>query len=550
MSRGQHSTNGPAPQPAPAWWRGGVIYEIYPRSFQDTNGDGIGDLPGILRRLDHVARLGVDAVWIAPFFTSPMKDYGYDVADYREVDPLFGTLGDLDRVLARAHALGLRVLIDLVLSHTSDRHAWFLDSRSSRDDPKADWYVWADARPDGTPPNNWLASFGGPAWTFEPRRGQYYLHNFLPEQPDLNLHHPAVVDAVLAEAELWLARGVDGFRLDACDFYLHDPLLRDNPARPEGAPLPGGQRPGLPVSRQVRIRSKAHPDIKAKVLKPLRRLADRYGAVLLGELHGDGAVERAWSYTTGADGLHLAYTFELLHCPPTATALRRVVEALESGLGDGWACWSLANHDVVRPPSRFGGETPSDDLRVLLPTLVCCLRGTPCLYQGEELGLDQATLAYDDLRDPFGLAFWPAFPGRDGCRTPMPWEAGAPNAGFTDGIPWLPIPEQHRRRAVEVQERASDSVLRRLRRFLAWRRDQPALRDGDIRLVDAPDDVLAFERRHPGQHLLCCFNLAAEPREAPLARNTAPLPGHGFEQPTGGVLPPHGAFFGSMEGVP
>jgi alpha-glucosidase len=486
------------------WWKGAVIYQVYPRSFQDSDGDGVGDLPGITRRLEYIEQLGVDAVWISPFCKSPMKDYGYDVADYCAVDPLFGTLEDFDALLAEAHRLGLKVMMDFVPSHTSDRHAWFQESRRSRDDPKADWYVWADPRPDGTPPNNWLAVFGGSAWEWDPRRGQYYLHNFLKEQPDLNFHHPQVIEALLAQARFWLERGVDGFRVDAIDFGVHDPKLRDNP--PRRARAVGGSAPGSPFTMQRQLWNKARPELVELFLKPLHALTERYdGKALLGEISGDDALLRAAEYTNGG-GLDIAYSFDLLECPGTPRGIHAVVDKLEKTIGDGWGCWSFSNHDVRRAVSRWGGADPPEGLRRLVPVLLGALRGTVCLYQGEELGLEEAVLAFEQLKDPFGIAFWPSFAGRDGCRTPMPWQARAPEAGFTAGTPWLPIPASHRRRAVDLQEPDPGSVLNTTRAFLNWRRERQPLRTGNLAFLRAKGDVLAFERALDDR-LLCLFNL-------------------------------------------
>ena len=491
------------------WWRGAIIYQIYPRSFKDADGDGTGDLRGIEQELDHVASLGVDAVWISPFFKSPQKDYGYDVEDYFDVDPLFGTLDDADRVVAAAHERGLKVLVDLVLSHTSDQHPWFQESRQDRTNPKADWYVWADPAPDGTPPNNWLSIFGGVAWEYEPRRRQYYLHNFLKEQPDLNLHHPEVVPALLEIARFWLERGVDGFRLDAIDFAVHDPDLRDNPVRSREDGVAGGLVADVPYSFQFHAYDKGLPELRPILLEPLRALADAFGDVaLLGELSGDRALENAARFTSGGRALHMAYTFDLLGAPYTAEAIGGTVDRLEAMLGDGWPCWSFSNHDVTRAPTRFGGDDPPEGLRRQLPVLLACLRGTACLYQGEELGLEEAELAYADIRDPYGRTMWPVYKGRDGARTPMPWRAEAAAGGFTAGEPWLPVPAAHRARAVDRQAADPASPLATTRAFLAWRRSQPALRVGDWKRLDAAEPVLAFIRRSAaGDALVLAFNL-------------------------------------------
>ena len=345
-----------------AWWRGAVIYQIYPRSFQDSNGDGIGDLPGITARLDHVASLGVDAIWISPFFRSPMKDFGYDVSDYRDVDPIFGTLADFDALLARAHQLGLRVMIDQVLSHTSDQHAWFQESRLSRDNPKSDWYVWADARPDGTPPNNWLSVFGGSAWQWDSRRRQYYLHSFLSSQPDLNFHNPAVQDALLGEVRFWCEKGVDGFRFDACNHQFHDAQLRDNP------PAQGGEvstvRADNPYAMQQHLHDKSRPENLA-FLERLRGVLDAFGAASIGEVGDENAPPLMADYTEAGRRLHMAYSFSLLtaHCAPSH--LRAEVEKLEREIArtGGWGCWAFSNHDVPRVASRWSSDGQPDDRR-------------------------------------------------------------------------------------------------------------------------------------------------------------------------------------------
>ncbi|MEK0082117.1 alpha-glucosidase [Benzoatithermus flavus] len=509
------------------WWRGAVIYQIYPRSFFDTDGDGVGDLPGITEKLDYVEQLGVDAVWISPFFKSPMKDFGYDVADYRAVDPLFGTLEDFDALLEKAHRLGLKVLIDFVPSHTSNEHPWFQESRSSRDNEKADWYVWADPRPDGSPPNNWLSVFGGSAWEWEPRRGQYYLHNFLKEQPQLNLWNPAVVQALLDAARFWLDRGVDGFRLDAIDHAVHDPQLRNNPPRSRRPSLQAaGSVPASPYKMQEPRWNRARPELVELFLKPLHALTERYeGKVLLGEIStSDDALIRAAEYTNGG-GLDMAYTFDLPRCEPSPRIIRRVVERFEGKKGEGWACWSFGNHDVCRPVTRFGGDNAPEALRRLLPVLLGCLRGTPCLYQGEELGLEEAELGFEQLRDPYGLAFWPAYKGRDGCRTPIPWRHDAPHGGFTTGEPWLPVPAVHLARAVDVQAADPDSTLNATRAFFAWRRRQPLLKTGTIRFLKSEGPLLVFARERDGQRMVCAFNLSGEPQRCRRPRRLAPEDG-------------------------
>ena len=527
------------------WWRGAVIYQIYPRSFLDSDGDGVGDLRGIEARLEHVAALGVDAIWISPFFTSPMADFGYDIADYRDVDPLFGTLADFDRLLAKAHALGLKVMIDQVLSHCSERHPWFEESRQSRDNPKADWFVWADPRPDGTPPNNWLSLFGGVAWQWEPRRAQYYLHNFLAAQPDLNFHNPQVRAAQLDNVKFWLDRGVDGLRLDAINFCFHDAQLRDNPPKPAALRTGRGFSPDNPYAYQYHWYNNTQPE-NLGFLEELRALMDRYPDVgALGEISSEDSLATMAEYCAPGR-LHMGYSFELLTEDASPAYIRATVEALEAKLGAGWPCWAISNHDVQRAVTRWGGGRPEagdDALARQLVALVCCLRGSVCLYQGEELGLPEAEVPFAALQDPYGKAFWPTFKGRDGCRTPMPWDAGA-QAGFTSGTPWLPIPAAHRARNVAAQERDPHSVLHATRAFLRWRRGQPALVEGSIRFLDAPPPLLAFVREHAGQRLLLVFNLSPDACRwtPPLAGAALALPGPAPATCAGATLqlPPRG----------
>ena len=497
----------PNPLRAANWWRGAVIYQIYPRSFQDSNGDGIGDLPGIIERLDHVASLGVDAIWISPFFKSPMKDFGYDVSDYREVDPLFGTGADFDALVMRAHALGLRVIVDQVISHTSDQHAWFAESRQSRDNPKADWYIWSDPKADGAPPNNWLSVFGGSAWQWDAQRCQYYLHNFLSAQPDLNFHHAAVQRQILDDVAYWCTRGVDGFRFDACNFHFHDRQLRDNPPVSRTATI-RSVRADNPYSMQQHCHDKNQPE-NLPFLQSLRTVLDRYGAVSLGEVGDEDALALMAQYTAGCDRLHMAYSFNLLTAVFSAAHIRTQVEQLEAHINPvgGWGCWSLSNHDVVRVLSRWGGDDPDPRLAKLLIAMLGSLRGSICLYQGEELGLTEADIAYADLQDPYGIAFWPRFKGRDGCRTPYPWQGDAVNGGFSTARPWLPVPQEHLLAAADLQERDAGSVLQACRRFLLWRGQQEVLHTGAIEFFEAPEPVLMHVRSNAQRSIFAAFNL-------------------------------------------
>ncbi len=530
-----------------SWWRGAIIYQIYPRSFRDSDGDGVGDLPGITELLDYVADLGVDAIWVSPFFTSPMADFGYDIADYRDVDPLFGTLADFDLLVAKAHALGLKVMIDQVLSHTSIEHEWFKESRESRDNPKADWYVWADAKPDGSPPNNWLSIFGGVAWQWEPRRRQYFLHNFLASQPDLNYHISEVRKAMLDNVRFWLDRGVDGLRLDAINFCFHDPLLRDNPAKPEALRVGRGFSPDNPYAYQFHYYNNTQPE-NLQLLRELRALLDEYPDIAaLGEISAEDSLATMAEYT-GAGLLHMGYSFELLTDDVSAHHVRETVRRLESCLNEGWPCWAISNHDVRRVVSRWGGASPPEHIASQLTALLCSLRGSACIYQGEELGLTEADLPFEMLQDPYGITFWPTFKGRDGCRTPMPWD-DTTQGGFTTGTPWLPIPDTHQALSVAQQSARADSPLSRFRRFLRWRKTQPALMFGDVELHGDGEPVLVLSRRLDGRRIYAAFNLSAgsERLHLPLFRDLRVLDDHGLVSGSieGDILilPPHGVVF-------
>jgi alpha-glucosidase len=471
------------------WWRGSVIYQIYPRSFQDSTGNGIGDLNGITRRLGHVASLGVDAIWLSPIFPSPMADMGYDVSDYTGIDPLFGTLADFDRLLDAAHGLGLKVIIDQVLSHTSDQHPWFVESRQSRDNPRDDWYVWADPLPDGTPPNNWPSVFGGPAWEWDARRRQYYLHNFLASQPDLNFHTPQVQDALIDTMRFWLDRGVDGFRLDTVNYYFHDARLRSNPPEKRDEVLPAVN----PYDMQDHVHSKSQPENIA-FLKRLRRLTDAYpGRALVGEVgEGRRAVAVMADYTKGTDRLHMAYSFDMLGPQFSAAHFRSKIEAFFAGAPDGWPSWSFSNHDVQRHVTRWAakGADPDAVARQAI-ALLTAFEGTIGIYQAEELGQTETDILWEELTDPPGFRFWPDYKGRDGCRTPMVWD-GSAAGGFTSATPWLPVKAPQLARNVAAQEAANASVLHSYRAALAFRRASPVLIRGTTRFVDLPEPCWRF----------------------------------------------------------
>ncbi len=487
------------------WWRGAVTYQIYPRSFQDSNGDGIGDLPGITARLPYIADLGVDAIWLSPIFTSPMADMGYDVANYTDIDPRFGTLADFDTLIAKAHELGLKVIIDQVLSHSSSEHPFFKESRQSRTNPKADWYVWADPQHDGSPPNNWLSVFGGGAWQWETRRHQYYLHNFLVEQPDFNFHNPEVQDWLLSTMRFWLERGVDGFRLDTVNFYFHDKLLRNNPADYRRKTAPEWN----PYAMQYHIFSKNQPE-NLTFMERLRALLDEFDArTMVGEMgESHHAIRMMGEYTTG-QRLHMCYSFEMLGKPFSAAHFRQQIEEFFRDAPQGWPCWAFSNHDVIRHVSRWQHHgINASALAKQACALLLSLQGSICLYQGEELGQTETALQYHELTDPQGIRFWPEEKGRDGCRTPMVWDASQTYAGFSQVKPWLPInPEQARHHMAGQVERA-DSVLSFYKTMLHLRRQQQALQHGDSVFFDVPEPMLAFLR---GGKLLCIFNLSPQP---------------------------------------
>jgi alpha-glucosidase len=530
----------PAPEPdTPDWWRGAAIYQVYPRSFADSDGNGVGDLPGITARLDYVARLGVDAVWLSPFFRSPMRDFGYDVSDYCAVDPLFGTLADFDALAARARALGLKLIVDQVYSHTSDEHPWFAESRADRNNARADWYVWADAKPDGSPPNNWQSVFGGPAWTWDARRGQYYLHNFLPSQPQLNNHRADVQDALIAVSRFWRARGVDGFRVDAINFAMHDPALRDNPPR-----APDGRPRTRPFDFQEQRYNQSHPDI-ARFVERLR--AANPDAFFVAEVGGLNALAEMHAFTAGDGRFQSAYGFDFLYAPKLTPML--VAEALDAwpdAPGTGWPSWAFENHDAPRAVSRWAEPGHEAAFARMKALLLACLRGTVIVYQGEELGLEQVDVPFEALRDPEAIANWPLTLSRDGARTPMPWDCAAPGMGFTTGTPWLPLGEAHRHLAVAAQERERDSVLNVTRRVLELRRTHPALRTGSSRVLAADERVLLLERADKAERLLCAFNCAPEPAPAPpeLADATPLLSLNGADVK---ALPPYAALLARQD---
>jgi alpha-glucosidase len=531
------------------WWKEAIIYQVYPRSYLDTNGDGVGDLAGITARLDYIASLGVDIVWLSPFFKSPQKDFGYDISDYCDVDPLFGTLADFDALIARAHSLGLKIMIDQVMSHTADAHPWFVESRSSRDNPKSDWYVWSEPLADGNPPNNWLSVFGGSAWQWDTRRKQYYMHNFLVSQPQLNFHNPEVQQAHLDALRFWLERGVDGVRMDACVFHFHDRQLRSNP--PALVRDTSTVTDVNPYGMQAHIYDKTQPENIA-FLQKVRALLNEFGAVSIGEVSSDDALAQMAEYTEGGDKLHMAYSFNLLTPQFSAAHIRKQVEEFNARVKDGWASWSVGNHDAIRVATRWATGEITPALSKLVLAMQLSLKGTPCLYQGDELALPEADVPYELLQDPYGITFWPEFKGRDGCRTPMPWTALDANAGFTTGKPWLPVPAEHLALAQDIQDRDPQSMLNFQRRIIHWRRTMPQITRGDIVFFDVPEQALALRRDLPGHpSVLAVFNVTNAPLsfDWPEAAGASKLEGHGLQGEVAGTtvtLPPYGGWFGTV----
>ncbi|MDP5085651.1 MAG: alpha-glucosidase family protein [Yoonia sp.] len=491
------------------WWRSAVIYQVYPRSFQDSDGDGVGDLKGITSRLDHIAALGADCIWLSPIFASPQADMGYDVSDYMAIDPLFGDLDDFDMLIRSAHDRGLKVIVDQVLSHTSAKHDWFKQSRASRDNDKADWYVWADPLPDGSPPTNWHSHFGGPAWEFDPQRGQYYLHHFLTSQPDLNFHNPDVVDAILETCKFWLDRGLDGFRLDTVNYYFHDKELRSNP--------PAQTRPQVMATdlygMQHNLYNKTRPE-NLGFLERLRALTEKYDDIMMvgevGEM-GHRSIEIMGEYTAGNDRLHMAYSFAMLGPDFSAEHFQNCIQGFQRGAPDGHPYWSFSNHDVPRQVTRWAEHAVSEDAMARLAcAMLMSFEGTIGIYQGEELGQTETELTFEELTDPPAIRFWPAVKGRDGCRTPMVWEKDAPNAGFSTGKPWLPVKAPQAAKAVDQQ--GEGSILAYYKHVIALRKSHPALTRGKTVFLPLPEPVLGFTRTADEETMTCVFNLSPDPQ--------------------------------------
>ena len=502
-----------AQQPDLEWWKTAVVYQIYPRSFQDTTGNGIGDLNGITERLPYLAdTLGVDAIWISPFYPSPMADFGYDVSNYTDVNPLFGTLDDFDRLLSEAHHRGLKVIVDWVPNHTSDQHPWFITSRSSRTNQKRDWYVWQDSKPDGELPNNWQSEFGGPAWTYDESTDQWYLHSFLAEQPDLNWRNPAVVAAMLDTVRFWLDRGVDGFRIDVAHYVMKDPALTDNPVAQDPGAM-GTFKPMGPFNVWEHVHDRGHPDVHG-IYRHLRAVLDEYDGdrFAIGEIHIFDWDEWALYYGDG-DELHMPFNFSLIWAGWDAAAIRNRIGALEAAVPEhGWPNYVLGNHDEQRLATRYGPANAK-----AATTLLLTLRGQPTIYYGDELAMHQTDVPPDREQDPWGIRV----PGlsRDGCRTPMQW-APDPGHGFTEAsiTPWLPFADDAMERNVETQLREAESPLSFVRRLLELRSARPSLNRGSIQLLNGlPDDVLGYDRSHSDERTTVLINYSSEPREVPIA---------------------------------
>jgi alpha-glucosidase len=491
------------------WWQRGVVYQIYPRSFMDSNGDGIGDLQGIIDRLDYLndgtpSSLGVDAIWLSPFYPSPMADFGYDVADYCDVDPIFGALETFDRLVFEAHSRNIKVIIDWVPNHTSDQHPWFLESRSSLDNPKRDWYIWRDPKPDGSPPNNWGSFFGGPAWTLDEKTGQYYMHQFVKEQPELNWRNPAVRAAMMDVLRFWLDRGVDGFRMDVIGLIVKDAALRDNPPNPLANPnLPPNDIHGRLLSTYSEDQDDVH-----EIIQEIRNLLDSYSDRCgIGELWGDMP---RWVryYGERGEGLHLPFNFRLMFQPWSASAMRSSVDEMESVLPSfAWPNYVLGNHDQIRLATRFGGQAQARLAGMLLLTL----RGTPTVYYGDEIGMENGVIPPEKVQDPQGKNLG-AERTRDVARTPMQWDL-SPYAGFSPAEPWLPVSADYAARNVASQSADPASMLSFYRRLFWLRRESPALFGGSYHALDTQEDCYAYIREATGDRKLVLLNFSAKPQK-------------------------------------
>jgi alpha-glucosidase len=504
------------------WWQHAVFYEIYPRSFADSNNNGVGDLNGIASKLDYLKDLGVDAIWMTPFFPSPQVDFGYDVSDYDAIDPMYGTLQDFDHLSAEAKQRNIRLILDLVVNHTSDQHPWFKESRSSRDNPRRDWYIWRDGKGPGQPPNNWLSTFGLPAWTFDPKTKQYYYHYFYPEQPDLNWRNPAVEKAMLDVTRFWYKRGVAGFRLDAVDTLFEDPALTDNPV------LEGTDKFGRHNMKETY--NKKLPEVH-DVMRKLRSTADEYGAVLIGETWTSDVGELKDYYGSKNDELQMPMDLMMTGFKGlSADQYRKHIAAVNAA--GHWPVYVITNHDIIRSYTRYGDDTHNDDIAKMMAALYLTLRGSAIMYYGEEIGMqNNDPKSKEDVQDPIGKLGWPKEKGRDGERTPMQWTAG-PNAGFSEVKPWLPVPPSAITHNVASEMKDPNSIYNFYHQLLALRHTEPALLDGDwVPLNEADRNVLAYVRRYKDEAILVVLNMSATDQNVKLDYTPA-----GFSAPNLNVL--------------
>ena len=532
-----------------AWWQHAVFYEIYPRSFADSNNDGIGDLNGIASKLDYLKELGVDALWITPCFPSPQVDFGYDVSDYEAIDPMYGTMKDFDHLVSEAKKRNIRIILDFVVNHTSDKHKWFQDSKSSKTSEHRDWYIWRDGKGPGQPPNNWLSTFGLSAWKLDPKTNQYYYHYFYPEQPDLNWRNPAVEKAMLDVTRFWYKRGVAGFRLDAVDTLFEDPKLTDNPV------LPGTDKFGRPNMEEKY--NKKLPEVH-DVMRKLRSAADEYGSVLVGETWTTNVSELKDYYGAKNDELQLPMDLMMTEFKGlSADRYRKHIAAVDAA--GGWPTYVITNHDIVRSYTRYADGTHNDDIAKMMAALYLTLRGTAIMYYGEEIGMENNDpKSKDEVQDPIGKLGWPLEKGRDGERTPMQWNDGL-NAGFSKAKPWLPVPANAKSHNVASEMKDENSMLSFYRQLLALRHKEPALLEGDFQLLNGDDpNVLSYARRYKDEAILVMLNMSGTKQQArldisPLGFGTArvsvlltsshkPLP------PASGTVPmePYSAFIAKI----
>ncbi len=504
------------------WWHHAVFYEVYPRSFADSNNDGVGDLKGITSKLDYLKQLGVDAIWITPCFPSPQVDFGYDVSDYENIDPMYGTLADFDQMVSEAKKRGIKVILDFVVNHSSDKHKWFLDSKSSRTAAKRDWYIWRDGKGPNQPPNNWTSTFGGPAWTFDAKTGQWYYHYFYAEQPDLNWRNPEVRKAMLDVTRFWYKRGVAGFRLDAVDTLFEDPDLKDNPV------LPGKDKFGMPKTEE--IYNKKLPEVH-EALRDLRAVADEHGAVLIGETWTKNVAELKDYYGEHNNELQMPMDLMMTEFKQlSAPVFREHIGAVQSA--GGWPVFVISNHDITRSFTRYADGVHNDDIAKMMAALYLTQRGSAIMYYGEEIGMENNDpKKKEDVKDPIGRRGWPLEKGRDGERTPMQWDASK-NAGFTKGKPWLPVPPSYKTHNVETEEQDPNSILSFYRHLLELRHTEPALLDGDYLAINREDpNVFSYVRRYKDEAILVVLNMSASEQKVRL--DFEPL---GFVSPKLSVL--------------